>query len=118
MNGSTTASRSARNRRASIRGARLVASAMTALGTNRRGSIGRSSATGTPLRVTMILWPAWTSRRIAPESLRSSRWVITRPTYASVAPVALRSKTPPGAGVARLPAPSDPRGRSCRTTRT
>jgi hypothetical protein len=33
---------------------------------------------GVPLRVTVTVWPAWTSLRTAAESLRNSRCVILR----------------------------------------
>jgi hypothetical protein len=49
---------------------------MTDLGTNRLGETGRNSATGTPLRVMTSVWPARTSRRMAPDSFLSCRWVI------------------------------------------
>jgi hypothetical protein len=65
MRWSITTSRSARKRSASTRGAREAASARVARGTNRRGRMGRSSATGVPLRETMIVRPASTSRRTA-----------------------------------------------------
>ena len=75
-NWSITASTSARNRPASMRGARAAAWAITARGTNRCGRIGQSSATGTPLRVTMTVRPACTSRSTAADWVRSSRWVM------------------------------------------
>lgn len=53
-----TALRSMRNRAASIRGARAAAPASPARSTNRRGRIGRNSATGVPLRLTTIVRPA------------------------------------------------------------
>ncbi len=92
MDWSTTVSRSARSRPASIRGARRPASAIAARGTNLPGEMGRSSATGTPLRVMTIVCPAWTSRKTAPESLRSSRWEMILLTVGSVALVTLGSK--------------------------
>ena len=65
MRWSITTSRSARKRPASTRGAREAASARVARDTNRRGRMGRSSATGVPLRETMMVRPASTSRRTA-----------------------------------------------------
>lgn len=55
--GSTTASKSARRRARSTRGAWAAAFAMAARGTNCRGGIGRSSAMGVPLCVTVTVSP-------------------------------------------------------------
>lgn len=78
MWGLITASRSARKRSASIRGARVAASDIAARGTKRRLRIGRSSPIGVPLRVTTTVRPASTSRSTAADWLRSSRWVMMR----------------------------------------
>ena len=76
--GSATASKSTRKSARSTRGARRAAAAIALRGTNRRGGMGRNSAIGVPLRVTVMICPPCTSRRTAAESLRSSRWVMTR----------------------------------------
>jgi len=65
-----TASRSARKRRRSMRGALAAASAIAARGTKRRRRIGRSSPMGVPFRVTTIVRPASTSRSTAADWFR------------------------------------------------
>ncbi len=92
MDWSTTLSKSARSRSASIRGAHALASEITARGANLPGEMGRSSATGTPSSVMTVVCPAWTSRKTASESLRSSRSVMTLLTADCVALVAPASK--------------------------
>src|SRR5438034_2681328 len=71
----------------SMCGAPRKISRSSSFGTNTRRRIGFSSATGTPLRVTMKRSPRSRARMILPLSLRSSRCVMFRVTTSSVAPV-------------------------------
>ena len=75
---STAASRSARNRSGSSTGAVANAARTSSRGTNVRRRRGISRPIGVPLRVIVNDLPRSTPRMIAPESLRSSRWVISR----------------------------------------
>src|SRR5688500_7837458 len=72
------ASTSFRNRLRAVRGAPRKALATDPAGTNTRGLTGRSSPTGTPLRVTVKVSPLSRALMMRPLSLRSSRWVILR----------------------------------------
>lgn len=58
---------------------------MALLETNCRRPIGRSSPTGTPLRVTTKSSPRSSARMISPLWLRNSRWVSSRVIESSVA---------------------------------
>src|SRR5438093_11824382 len=71
----------------SMCGAPRKISRSSSFGTNTRRRIAFSSATGTPLRVTMKRSPRSMARMILPLSLRSSRCVMFRVTTCSVAPV-------------------------------